>query len=193
VTAGTGSRAPVTLDLVDGGPHDPGAPVVARHAARAVIHDDRGRMLMLRSRHGDLKFPGGGIDPGESASQALLRELAEECGVVGAEVLQELLRVRQLRPAQEPGAVFCMTSRYFRCTLTGEVGAAASRLEAYERDLGLAPVWVTPEAALRSNASLSSTWQAEQVADLAPWLPRETAALEWLCSGGGRPPARRLR
>ena len=193
MTAGTDSRAPATLDLVDGGPFDPGAPVVERLAARAVIHDDRGRMLLLRSRHGDLKFPGGGIDPGESVPQALLRELAEECGVVDAEVQQELLRVRELRPAQEPGAVFCMTSRYFSCALTGQVGDVAARLEDYERDLGLAPAWVTPASALRTNAGLLATWPAEQVADRAPWLPRETAALEWLCSAAAdRRPARAL-
>jgi 8-oxo-dGTP pyrophosphatase MutT (NUDIX family) len=190
VTAGTGSRAPVTLDLVDGGPHDPGAPVVARHAARAVIHDDRGRMLMLRSRHGDLKFPGGGIDPGESVRQALLRELAEECGVVGAEVQDELLCVRELRPAQEPGAVFCMTSRYFGCALTGRVGAVAAHLEDYERDLELTPTWVLAELALADNTGVLAAWPAQQVADLAPWLPRETAALRWLCDTGSRLPGR---
>ena len=189
MTVGAEGGAPAILDLVDGGPFDSGAAVVERLAARAVIHDDRGRMLLLRSRHGDLKFPGGGLDPGESAQQALLRELAEECGVVDAEVVQELLRVRELRPAQEPGAVFCMTSRYFGCTLTGQVGDVAARLEDYERALGLAPIWVEPESALRTNAGLLSTWRAEQVADRAPWLPRETAALEWLCSGGNRPSA----
>lgn len=190
MTFGAGSRAPYTLDLVDGGPLDPDAPVVQRLAARAVIHDDRGRLLLLRSRHGDLKFPGGGIDPGESVAQALLRELAEECGVVDAEVLQELLRVRELRPGQEPGAVLCMTSRYFRCHLTGRVGDRVARLEDYERDLALTPTWVTPEAALRSNAGHVASWSAEQVAERAPWLPRETAALEWLCSRTSRPSAR---
>ena len=190
MTIGAGSRAPSTLDLVDGGPFDPGAPVVERVAARAVIDDHRGRLLLLRSRHGDLKFPGGGIDPGESVAQALLRELAEECGVVDAEVLQELLRVRELRPAQEPGAVFCMTSRYFRCHLTGRVGDRAARLEDYERDLELTPIWSTADAAHAANADLLSSWSAERMIERAPWLPRETAALEWLCSRTSGPSAR---
>jgi 8-oxo-dGTP pyrophosphatase MutT (NUDIX family) len=190
MTSGTDSRAPATHDLVVGGPFDPGAPVVERLAARAVTHDGSGRLLMLRSRHGDLKFPGGGIDRGESARQALLRELAEECGVDDAEVRQEVLRLRELRPAQEPGAVFRMTSRYFRCTLTGQVGDVAARLADYERDLELAPIWVEPESALRTDAGLLSTWRAEQVAERAPWLRRETAALEWLCSAGSRPSVR---
>ena len=190
MTTGTGGRAPAILDLLDGGPFDPDAHVVERLAARAVIHDDgTGRLLLLRSRHGDLKFPGGGLDPGESVPQALLRELAEECGVIDAEVLQELLRVRELRPAQESGAVFRMTSHYFRCTLPGQVGEVAVRLEDYERDLGLAPAWVTPGSALRTNAGFLSIWSADQVADRAPWLPRETAALDWLCSGASRPSA----
>jgi 8-oxo-dGTP pyrophosphatase MutT (NUDIX family) len=36
---------------------------------------------MLRSRHGDYKFPGGGVDPDDPISAALARELREECGL----------------------------------------------------------------------------------------------------------------
>jgi 8-oxo-dGTP diphosphatase len=49
----------------------------------AVIHDRDGRVLLTRrpdDRHmgGLWEFPGGKVDPGESPTQALARELVEE-------------------------------------------------------------------------------------------------------------------
>jgi predicted acetyltransferase/ADP-ribose pyrophosphatase YjhB (NUDIX family) len=55
--------------------------------ARAVAVVERGgRILLIRRRRGKHVYavlPGGGIDPGETAAQAVLRELDEECGLTG--------------------------------------------------------------------------------------------------------------
>lgn len=53
---------------------------VLRRAVRGLIlRDDR--ILMVYSEvNGDYKFPGGGVEEGESDSDALARELSEECG-----------------------------------------------------------------------------------------------------------------
>ena len=53
--------------------------------ARAVIVDDQGRLLLDRTHHAKPVFywlPGGGVEPGETAAEALERELIEEarCG-----------------------------------------------------------------------------------------------------------------
>lgn len=74
------------------------APPPADHGARlvvaAVVEDRDGRVLVSRRPPGShlaglWEFPGGGIEPGETAETALARELAEELGVeiaVGAPI-----------------------------------------------------------------------------------------------------------
>ncbi len=58
-----------------------------RTVVAAVIEDDGGRVLLARRRPGThlaglWEFPGGGVEAGETAEEALVRELEEELGVV---------------------------------------------------------------------------------------------------------------
>jgi len=55
-----------------------------REGARAVIFDPADRILLVRFTFPDLwlwAMPGGGLDPGESHEQAVIRELGEEAGL----------------------------------------------------------------------------------------------------------------
>jgi 8-oxo-dGTP diphosphatase len=52
-----------------------------RHAARAVIFNDKGDIALLcATRHGYHKLPGGGMEIGEDWTTALIREAMEEVG-----------------------------------------------------------------------------------------------------------------
>ena len=55
-----------------------------RHSlsAHAVITDAQGRVLLLKAAYGAHSWglPGGGLDPGETLHEALLRECREELG-----------------------------------------------------------------------------------------------------------------
>lgn len=53
-----------------------------RHTARGIVIKDGKLLLMERWRPGKHYFsvPGGGIEPGETAEMAVVRELAEETG-----------------------------------------------------------------------------------------------------------------
>jgi ADP-ribose pyrophosphatase YjhB (NUDIX family) len=57
-----------------------------RQAVRAIIIRQGHLLVMHRNKFGTEYYtlPGGGIDPGETPEQALLRELAEETGVAVA-------------------------------------------------------------------------------------------------------------
>ena len=68
--------------------HDSNPPTIIRQAVRALVVDDRKRLLMIRCRDPKLEnaptfwiSPGGGIEADESPLQALARELHEEVGL----------------------------------------------------------------------------------------------------------------
>ena len=82
---------PAKLLLVET-PTRPANDVPIREAVRAVVLDRENRVLLFkafpdntRSRYFWLT-PGGGVASGESAPAALQRELAEECGLLAAEI-----------------------------------------------------------------------------------------------------------
>jgi 8-oxo-dGTP diphosphatase len=51
----------------------------------AVVHDERGRLLLIRRGHapsaGLWSVPGGRVEAGESEAEAVVREVAEETGL----------------------------------------------------------------------------------------------------------------
>lgn len=64
-------------------------PLIERNVVRAVVLDSAGRVLLLQVGELDnpefgraWELPGGGIEPGETHAEAVIRELREETGIV---------------------------------------------------------------------------------------------------------------
>lgn len=148
---------------------------VHRTAVRGVIQRGGNLLMIFSAAVGDYKFPGGGVDAGESHVQALAREIQEECGAELSHIGAEIGAVIEYALAEEPEFdTFKMTSHYYRCDVAG--GFGSQKLDDYERELGFAPVWVSIEDAIRQNKSLLHSVNAPE------WLRREIFVLEYLLS-----------
>src|SRR5205823_10938256 len=83
----------------------------------AVVFDDAGRLLLVRRARepgrGRWSVPGGRVETGETDAQAVIREVAEETGLV-VEIVQLLGNVQR----QAPGAAVFDIYDY-RCRVTG--------------------------------------------------------------------------
>jgi len=78
-----------------------------RQAVRLIIVNDVGQILLGKSaRSGSIKFLGGGIEEGETAVDAAVRELAEEAKIkLAPESLQLLGEVTEIISEDNPNLV----------------------------------------------------------------------------------------
>ncbi len=111
----------------------------------AVVHDDRGRLLLVRRGNppsrGLWSVPGGRVEPGESELDAVVREVAEETGLqVSAGALVGRVRI----PGD--GVVFtvadyaCSPTRPGQMPVAGDDAADVAWVDA----AGLATLACTP-------------------------------------------------
>ena len=107
----------------------------------------------------------------QSHSQALARELKEECGAELIQVHRAFGRVVEYAVPKEPDFdVFCMTSYYYLCAVGAQLGPQS--LKGYELDLGMEPHWITVQQALAVNERTLAAGQAPS------WTRRETMVLK---------------
>jgi len=146
---------------------------IQRTAVRGVALRGGELLMVYSAAVGDYKFPGGGVQPGESHGLALKRELREECGCRLLRLGRRIGAVVEYNhPHERDYDVFKMTSHYYYCSIAGEGGEQS--LDDYERTLGFLPMWVSLEEALRQNRSLLGSPEAPD------WLRREIFMLEYL-------------
>ncbi len=152
---------------------------VTRHAVRAIAYVG-GTLLMVRSeKTGDWKFPGGGVEAGETPEAALEREMIEETGHALTALSGPYLTVRERRPAgKNPKDLLDMRSDYYLAEVAPERGEL--NLDDYEKDLGFEPRFVTPGLALAENRAIERAGSAIPI----PWLKREIRVLRLLPSKG---------
>jgi 8-oxo-dGTP pyrophosphatase MutT (NUDIX family) len=143
---------------------------VARQAARVIVVDEHGSVLLLRGfdparpERGSWWFtPGGGLDPGESPADAARRELYEETG----------LRVDDLRdPRFERDITFefeRVTYRqheHFFTVSTWRFEPTRDRWTDVERRSVLEHRWWTPEELATTDAVVHPERLADRLRDL---------------------------
>ena len=144
---------------------------ITRQAVRMVAVRN-GRILLVRNRREDVKFPGGGMEPGETALEALRRECREETGypLAGTPRLFGTI-VERHYDGKTPFSVFEMTSRYY----LGEVGdkVCALELDDYEAALAFEPIWMAVSDACENNLRLVDGPESGR----NRWVVRDTTVL----------------
>src|SRR5262245_36376580 len=115
--------------------------MVIRPGVSAVILTPEGVLLQRRSDNGLWGLPGGGVEPGESVTQAIVREVREETGLevaptrlVGVYSAPELGQI----VTYPDGNTIHYVSASFECTVVG--GALAPGVESLE------VAWFEPDA-----------------------------------------------
>jgi 8-oxo-dGTP pyrophosphatase MutT (NUDIX family) len=144
-----------------------------RTAVKAVIIQEN-KLLLMHSNRGDYKFPGGGVEEGETLKAALIREVAEETGYIHCVVKERLGIVTQRNmDLFDEETLFEMTSHYFRCELT-DTEKIVQKLEEYESELEMMPIWVTFDEAINGNEKLMDQFENNR------WIKRENFVLREL-------------
>ena len=138
-----------TLFTIDQQNYDPALPRVYRPSVRAIIlRGDRIAMAFV-AKYGYYKFPGGGIEAGESHTDALIREVREETGLlVDPDSIRPFGMVRRVLLSSDGHHIFDQENYYYLCEARD--GGASDPDEA-EREEGFALSCVAIPDAIRAN------------------------------------------
>ena len=134
-----------TIDTKD---YNPDGTVEIRPSVRGIVIRD-GKILMVHSLKYDYyKFPGGGIEAGESKAEALRREVREETGFdVDPDSIREYGLVHRRSRGKETD-LFIQDNFYYLCKVSDGVG---QELDDYEAEECFTPEFVTPQWAVEVN------------------------------------------
>jgi len=142
-----------------------------RDSARAIIFVD-GKLVMIKSdKYGEYKFPGGGINSGETHMDAILREVREETGLhVLPASIKEYGKTLILRKGISGDEIFEQESFYYLCSVDTENRSQPKLDDGYETEYGYKLVYASLDEAIDANEKLLD------MPDI-PWVQRDLTVL----------------
>lgn len=161
---------------IDTKDYDPNGKAFVRPSVRGIIIHD-GKVAMVHSLKYDYyKFPGGGLEDGESLEEALLREVAEESGLqVILSSIREYGLVHRVQKGQKE-AKFIQDNYYFLCDVEEKVGS--QKLDDYEAEEHFTLEYVDATHAIRINREVNHGLKDQIM------LEREARVLETMIQEG---------
>lgn len=121
-----------------------------RLATRAIVIKGQEILLLYTKRYNDYSLPGGGVDKDENIVQGMKRELIEETGAQNIVDIQHFGIYEEFRPWYKPDFdIQHMISYCFTCKIDDVL--TKTKLESYEENNGMEPVWINIHEALEHN------------------------------------------
>lgn len=126
-----------------------------RHSARCITIKN-GNVAMVHSlKYNYYKFPGGGIEEGESIKDAVIRETFEEAGLkIIPESMKEFGYVHRIEKGDYPKTDYWIQDNYYYlCDVEDCIGA--QDLDDYEEDENFTLEYVNPDKAIFINRNIN--------------------------------------
>ena len=125
--------------------------VLVRPSARAIIIKDKKIYMVHSLKYDYYKFPGGGIDEGESKIDALIRETKEEAGlIVIPESIKEFGQVHRIQKGVRFNCdTFIQDNYYYLCEVID--GVFSQDLDDYEADESFTLELIDYKKAIEAN------------------------------------------
>jgi 8-oxo-dGTP pyrophosphatase MutT (NUDIX family) len=131
-----------------------------RISVRGIVVKDN-KILLISTHRGDYVIPGGGIEDGETAIEALIREVQEETGYEVIKAIDYLGQIMFRKTDRfDASKQFQILSLFYQCEvkdIQGEIKLSPSEIA-----LGYKPEWVNFDSAIEHNNICS---MAESVKD----------------------------
>lgn len=153
-----------------------GGPIYKRPSVRAIIIQDGHIGLIHSLKYDYYKFPGGGINDGETYRQALCREVKEESGLlVNPDSIKEYGSVIRKEKGNADGTFVQYNFYYFCSCLKMKVD---QNLDSYEKEELFNLEWVSPQKAIEINKTHNHN--SKETYKFCHMLQRDNFVLETL-------------
>lgn len=161
---------------IDTKDYDAHGKILLRPSVRSIIVYTNKVAMVHSIKYDYYKFPGGGIEPGESQVDALIRETLEEVGlIIVPNSIREYGYVHRIQKGEKE-AVFIQDNYYYFCNVESTI--VPQRLDDYEAEENFTLEYVEPVTAININRE-----KPHGLKDMN-MLEREARVLELLIKDG---------
>lgn len=155
--------------VMDEHDYEEGLEEICRISVRGIIFLE-GKLLMIENSFGEVKLPGGGVEPGEDDYQALTREVKEETGYdVIFKSIKPFGEIEEKRMSVQEPMIWHQINRLYFCDVDPQQGQC--EYSENEKKYEFRQVFYTIEEALAKNEKML----AEE--GLQAWNQREYKTL----------------